>query len=681
MARRLRSVGCAAALLLLGALACGDTQLRPVAWRVGTDAQALHFGTAYVGAASERTLVLSNDSRAALVLHLASDAPAFEAPAEVRLAPGAQHAVALRFVPAAPGAAAAELVVTGGDETLRVALQGEGLAPGACAPATACSSERFDPAGGRCERSVAPDGSACAEACLSGATCQRGECVGLAAACDDGDACTRDACGARGCVHLPVALPEAPADRPCQVATCDPQRGVVWQDREDGSACGEATCGSARVCMAGACVTRAQPLGVCGRGCGGQELRCDGEACVAQDGALAPVWRHEAQPGMVLNVLEVLDPEGNVYWVERNIFPAPSRCELVSADLAGRVRFRVKLDDPDCAAASSTAYVAIDGAHLVVATWNGIEWRRRTDGGVTWKPDVGARLSAQLGTDVPPTWLLPRGMVHSPTGDVFVLIDTGRGGYRGPLLLLRFNLARREVVMTHQLPDREYWVVGLSADEQGRLFSFAEGFPPWPTPVTARFRPDGTPDAFAAPPALARENWNGRMWSEDRGWSADTGVELLRLDEKAYDVVGSGDRAFGYSHSYGLWSRDLRTGRLEWWLRMPTSSPVLLHTADGGVLMSTGQVLYSEEMDSVEGGLVWVAADGRVLQQRNFCEPELLGHFFLHRGRVIGAARRLTAERNWVESLVAFDVPGRPDVSSVGWVSRAGDQQGSRAPR
>jgi hypothetical protein len=72
---------------------------------------------------------------------------------------------------------------------------------------------------------VAVDGASCDDGlvCNGTSTCKAGVCTaGAAPACDDGNACTVDSCGEpAGCVHAPIACPDAGADAPFGDAESD----------------------------------------------------------------------------------------------------------------------------------------------------------------------------------------------------------------------------------------------------------------------------------------------------------------------------------------------------------------------------------------------------------------------------------------------------------------------------
>lgn len=82
---------------------------------------------------------------------------------------------------------------------------------GRCAKVKVCPLGAFMP------------GDACTDedACTLGDVCTApGSCIGKAKNCDDGDACTADACQAGVCQHIPGQL--------CSLQTCTPQGQLVW---------------------------------------------------------------------------------------------------------------------------------------------------------------------------------------------------------------------------------------------------------------------------------------------------------------------------------------------------------------------------------------------------------------------------------------------------------------------
>ena len=155
-----------------------------------------------------------------------------------------------------------------------------------CDDGNACTTDTCS--AGRCAHAAAADGTACLDGvfCNGAETCRAGACVaGSPPACDDGNACTTDACdeGARRCTHTPLAsccttdadcaVADAchtnarcdagqcvtdpvvcPDPGTCAVASCDPQRGCETTPAPDGTPCDDGNaCTVGEVCTAGAC--------------------------------------------------------------------------------------------------------------------------------------------------------------------------------------------------------------------------------------------------------------------------------------------------------------------------------------------------------------------------------------------------------------------------------------------
>src|SRR5688572_8937008 len=68
--------------------------------------------------------------------------------------------------------------------------------------------------------------------------------------CDDGNACTTDACvDDVGCSHRDVSCP--PAADACRIAHCAPRLGCVEAVTPDGTPCGTNDCGGTNACRSG----------------------------------------------------------------------------------------------------------------------------------------------------------------------------------------------------------------------------------------------------------------------------------------------------------------------------------------------------------------------------------------------------------------------------------------------
>lgn len=252
----------AAALLVLVVLLVPACRARPAGATTDSPLEVtpavVDFGQVYVGATASRTLTLRNVGQAARVARLDVPAPFASRPVALTVGGGDSLTVEFTASPPAEGVSSATVRVDETDVELRVAA----LAVPVCAASGPCEPARFDLAGGVCVQERRPDGAACSSTCLTNGVCSAGVCRGQAPTCDDQNLCTQDACGeVAGCVHVPIACP--PADDPCQAAYCDVASGCQKRPVEDGVRCGPDDCArnTARVCIAGACVTRQRPQG------------------------------------------------------------------------------------------------------------------------------------------------------------------------------------------------------------------------------------------------------------------------------------------------------------------------------------------------------------------------------------------------------------------------------------
>lgn len=244
------------ALLVLSKCTCPDRTMQ-VTSQVQVSPVGLDFGAQFVGTQATRTLTLTNTGRAAAAVTTATEAPFAVASAQLSVPAGESVELTITFSPTEVGLAAGRVTFTGTVQAVS-SLTGEGKAIPPCPPAPTCSSARFDVALERCVVEVRPDGTSCSNTCLVDARCVNGECRGtVAPTCDDGNACTIDACsGAGECVHTPrdCAVTEA-----CTAAYCDPQSGCGSTPLQDGTSCGEPTCRQSPICLNGACVLRDNP--------------------------------------------------------------------------------------------------------------------------------------------------------------------------------------------------------------------------------------------------------------------------------------------------------------------------------------------------------------------------------------------------------------------------------------
>jgi hypothetical protein len=374
------------ALLLLAcrpaALNAGDGALR-------VDA-SVDFGDVWLDARVAKGLTLDNAGQAPLDLTFTVDAP-FEAPMPVHLGGGATLAVEPAFSPVALGRAQQTLTIHSAQGLATVVLQGNGVQPPPCR-ASACRTATLDPKTGTCAQTPRPDGTVCSTACLMDATCVAGDCIGTAvSSCDDGDPCTTDACDPlSGCVHAPAVCA---SDDPCNAPACDPVMGCAAHPAPDGTACGVADCATARVCIAGTCVTRAVPDGAA---CGPSSICQSAGICQAQQCVQAPPamimrsWMYVPAPNSELTAM-VGDGEDHLFITECAYQPSfTSQCQLISFDATGAERWRTPFPHQLNNGGGALRDALLIAGGLVVSTI-GPDWVdafNATNGKVAWSLDL-----------------------------------------------------------------------------------------------------------------------------------------------------------------------------------------------------------------------------------------------------------------------------------------------------
>jgi outer membrane protein assembly factor BamB len=694
-------------LLLVVLVGCDTASLRTVSERLEVPGEALVFEDTFLGQQREQRLPLVNAGRRARRVRLLVESGAFAVPAELELGPWERRELSVRFAPARAGEVSAVLRVQGDGEAVEVRLQGTGRELPVCSSARTCHAMRLDPERGVCWEERLPEGSACETPCLEGGRCVEGECLGLGASCDDGDACTADACAPEaGCLHTPIALPDAPPDQPCLRATCDATEGVRWETVEDGTPCGAWTCGGAHVCIAGACTVRAPAGNVCGEACG-ERLRCDSGACVTSQGALAPVWRYPRPPGKSLHFPGLVDTQGNLYWFEYDsVYSQRPSCELVSVTREGKPRYRHPAEARVCGDTWNNRAVIV-GEFLVLGGEAVVSWHRLSDGEVSWRVER-ARVLASDSTET-----LPIGMVHTlaagGSGTLYALVYLGNAYGLGHSAVVAMEPRSREVKQLLALWNRKPW--GLRLDEEENLYVTSESLSaPWEDlglPVVASYSATGAERWRGAPAGPLFSAWGGRVWnSYGRVLDAHTGALLFEFNAPdwslgQYGPVGVDDTLFAWSWAErcvgagcppkglrwpALVGLDGRTGEAKWHVALPMHASGLLLTESGGVLFTAGSTHYSGHedpvVDFVETRLMEVSASGQVLGQRRLCEQELLLQpLALHEGRLFATSVRPAPEETgrWLthglglQEIRAYDVPGLPAPATRGWTSYRGN--------
>lgn len=376
------------ALALTGCRSAGTTALA-ADWELGE--RAVSFGRVFVGAEGTLTVAVRNGSRAPVALRVEVPAP-FTGPEELLVGGGDSAALALRFAPAAAGEAVATVRLSDGAAARELSVQGTGVAVPRCVAESACRVARFELTAGRCVEEPAEDGAPCANACLTGAVCFQGECVGEALSCDDGDACTRDSCDPlQGCRHSDVSAScPAPAN-PCEVATCRPDTGCGSEAASDGASCGSNDCTTAHVCIAGQCEERPSPDG---SQCAAA-TRCQGAATCHQavctpgpETFLPERWRYE-RPGYRVYFEGTVDADGTTYFTEASLTDPQAALELVGLNLDGQEVLRVELERP-CQGCAARLMLDPAGHRLFAGRAGRVQaWSTRT-GSLLWSRDTSA---------------------------------------------------------------------------------------------------------------------------------------------------------------------------------------------------------------------------------------------------------------------------------------------------
>jgi hypothetical protein len=356
-------------------------------WAVAPE--QLDLGSVYVGHTSAGRLSVRNEARAAIELELTVETP-FKAPARVRLGGGESTELQIDFLPTAPGAVSTLLRLSSETRSVEVPLTGAGLLVPGCGASPTCKLRRFDPTRAQCVETDAADGTACATACLTQATCQQGVCRGQARSCDDGNACTEDSCdGERGCVNRDVSSSCPAARSACEVATCRPAVGCGFEAKVDGTSCGPNDCTTAQVCIGGTCEARSSPdgsecapAGICQAA-----ATCRANRCVP--GPVTPLkerWSYTpAAAARVIFEGTVDSTDGASYFTEAPL-TGTDPLQLVSLSATGAERFRVDLElaCPNC-----WARLALDPLErlVFVGRRGRVQARSMVDGRLVWERD------------------------------------------------------------------------------------------------------------------------------------------------------------------------------------------------------------------------------------------------------------------------------------------------------
>ncbi|MBL8915612.1 MAG: hypothetical protein JNM17_33245, partial [Archangium sp.] len=291
------------------------------------------------------------------------------------------------FSPSTSGEFSAALQL--GELTIR--LRGEGVFRETCTTNDPCAEAAWNDEAARCEVTPRTEGVTCSTACVTNGQCISGTCVGSAATCDDGDACTVDACdSARGCTHSARACE---SDNPCLAMRCDASQGCLSTDVEDGTSCGERDCSTAHICLSGACVERPVPNGA---SCGLSSYCQAGGVCV--NGACSQPPARQLQLAWSRRISNaridfpgLVDSAGNLFWFECT--NTSTGCSLVSADSAtGQLRYEVPTSFTGLARMYQRPTRAILAGELIVFGEDGaLEARHHSDGSLAWTATLPLR--------------------------------------------------------------------------------------------------------------------------------------------------------------------------------------------------------------------------------------------------------------------------------------------------
>lgn len=395
----MRSVRILSWLLLFAAAGCRDARVLGANGELRVQPERLDFPTAWVGHRVTAAVILQNAGRRSIEVQLVTDAP-FDVTVLVAVPGGETVSVDVGVLGRAAGSLDGVLVASAEGKQLAIPLHAEVQVPAVCA-ASACHVAAFDVVTGTCVEVIADDGASCGgdDACLVDGACRAGQCIGRALDCDDGNACTTDSCVPQvGCRHVEAAC--APATDPCRVSFCDAVAGCSTAPALDGIACGPNDCSNAKVCIAGACVSRPSPDG---SQCA-QPTSCRGAGtCVNQvcekpaPRLLQPAWSHTVGPEHDFVFGGHVDNDGNIYAVESYVVSDSGEVdvlvtELVSFSPFSVERFRVRIAT-DCTSCRYSMEFALDtaGRRAFMLVRGQLVARSLDDGALLWSvsPSLG----------------------------------------------------------------------------------------------------------------------------------------------------------------------------------------------------------------------------------------------------------------------------------------------------
>jgi hypothetical protein len=453
--------------LILFFIGCHRENVGAVLGEIRISPSTLQFERTFIGFPTQQSLVLHNGSRADQQLTLSGTAP-FSVAETLSVPGGAETTVRVTFEPTVEGSAQGIVTLSNGSRSVEIPLIGEGALPPVCPEARACRLSAFDPLAQTCVETHAPDGDACADACVKG-SCSGGACVGTQTDCQDHDACTLDACDpTRGCVHFATSC-SAGGD-PCKAGICDSVKGCLTTDVPDGTSCGPNDCVTAKVCILGQCkalpvpdgatcspATVCQTKGTCRQG------QCDQPP--AQP--LLEAWSYAAPT--VIGFRGVTDASNNLYWIECT----PSDvCSAVSYTRAGVPRFKQVIDGSGAQNSTNLRHLLATD-HLVFALKDTVGSVSAITGAPEWSFSVVTFLDSlpnQEPGSGPGLKLNAMLMAADAAGTVHLLVQlVSFGSVSDRVLLFSINPASGMVdPLFRSFPGN--MLGGLILDEQGNLY-------------------------------------------------------------------------------------------------------------------------------------------------------------------------------------------------------------------
>ena len=657
MSVRLCAAGVLAVLHLAGCR--GDDAVRTVRGDLVADPGQLSFPLTWLGHPTVQTLHVHNASRATKRLSAEVTGNFALLGNLSEIAGGETVALRLRFDPDAEGAHPGVLVISSEGSQLEVRLRGDARVAPSCADSGPCMTSAFDPGSGTCVESPVPNGTTCGEgnACISEGKCSEGVCHGIERACDDGNACTQDACDpSLGCVFIDASAScTAPQDA-CKVAFCDPLTGCGLTDAPDGTSCGAGDCERADICLAGSCRNVPVPEGAkCGGSspCQGEGI-CRNKVCIQPDPTvLASVWTYTAAAGARIDFRGVTDSAQNLYWTE-----CTDTCLVLSATREGVERWRRPMVDDETA---SFASVRMTVGDIVVSTIGHafVEARRASDGTHLWSRNLQAGFANVLLGDPAANG---RGQV------VFPLESDGS-------LLVALEASTGATAWTAPVRARQ---VEVCVDERGSVFAsgleFAQGWTSTGSPLWATYFSEGRFPAThggvltTAGHNALRTSDGSPLWA----WGSSVISEGLLRGGSSWSLMWRPSAG-----ELSLLRREAATGRLDWEYRYLDTAWVsdLMLTSDGSALM-----LVMNSPSIASSWRPWALEEVSPSGVRTYsCE---LPSPFLHFGGSVLLDGRLVTQGHVQDgsTLFAFDVPGRR-LASTGWVTWRGTPQRTGAPR